>query len=54
MIKGNVTNVETMDVSELFHKFYKYITDEELDEESQKTIYELLDKVGEDNENIES
>ena len=54
VIKGNVTNVETMDISELFNKFYKYITNDELDEESMNTIHELLDKVGENDENTTS
>lgn len=51
IIKGNISSVETMDTTELFEKFYQHIMDEELDDESRKTIHQLLEEAGENNEN---
>lgn len=53
LIRGNVTNIETMEVSELFRNFYTYITGEQIDKDSIDTINQLLEE-GDSYENIKS
>lgn len=54
VIKGNMSSVETMEIPELYQKFYTYITNEDIEEDSLETINKLLEEVGDHNENITS
>jgi len=54
IIKGHITHVETMEIPELFHKFYQYVMNEQLDEELEKIIIEQLDERREEDETITS
>lgn len=54
IIKGDISSVETMEIPELYKKFYTYMTNEEIEKDSLETINKLLEEVGEHNENITS
>ena len=54
IIKGDISSVETMEIPELYQKFYTYMTNEEIEKDSLETINKLLEEVGEHNENITS
>lgn len=54
VIKGDMSSVETMEIPELYQKFYTYITNEDIEEDSLETINKLLEEVGDHNENITS
>lgn len=53
VINGQTSHLETMDLEELFEKFYHYILQEDIDEESKETICQLLEEVS-DHENLTS
>ena len=54
VIKGDMSSVETMEIPELYQKFYTYITNEDIEDDSLETINKLLEEVGDHNENITS